>query len=270
MFPRKIWQSMSMLTLIAFGVMLCSSAVEAQGPEDFALRHPLFAGAAKKYGKDWEKNVHPRVQILLNLQRVLRDHALVVGFSDEEPNPKYTKNILILKVIITVTKWDKTDLFSLGIPKKYANGKPVEIVEFKDFPQLADEIVPLDLASRFFGPVAKPFADVYGCTYERPAKGGLRVRNKRLNGAGTLGGAVIGFGWPTNSGWKYMISNAHVLADANGNFPDDQIDQPGAQCGQNAKLGNLGGIWQQGIPDHLKVKTNNVNNPTIQMQQWRI
>lgn len=152
------------------------------------------------------------------------------------------------------------------MPKEY-NGKPLEVEFLKEQIRLADAKPPIDSTRYFFGPVAKPLllgaCDYIGFTRQ----GGLPVTNRRVNpyGYGTLGGAVYGRGWPTNNGWKYLVSDQHVLADANGNQADDIIDQPSTACSgfseSQRRIGYLGGIPGQGIPTHLRVRWNNPGNP---------
>lgn len=128
----------ALIIAVLAGLVLihASMSLEAQS-NDPALRNPMFAGFAQKYGKDWDKQVHPKVRILLDLQRIMGSHALIVGFSDEEPNPQYTNP----KVRIFITQWDGADLFALGIPRVY-NGKPVEIMPMRGFGELNVETVP--------------------------------------------------------------------------------------------------------------------------------
>lgn len=131
MFSRKFWHGILLLTLIAFGAMLSSSVVEAQGPQDPAFFDPSIAAFVKKYGKDWEKFVHPDLRIVIQFQRIVGTHAIIAGYSDEKPNAQYTNP----KFVLRVYQWDGTDLFKLGIPRVY-NGKPVEIVDIKQLPKV--------------------------------------------------------------------------------------------------------------------------------------
>ncbi|MBI5880337.1 MAG: hypothetical protein HZB53_22020 [Chloroflexi bacterium] len=139
------------LVLVLIGAMLTSSLAYAQGPEDFALRHPLFAGIAKKYGKDWEKGLHPDLKTWVKYQRIIGPRALITGFSDQQlneqnPNPKFT---------IFVTKWDKSDLLQSVLPQRHDNGKPIEIFEL-EIPKFAFDSGYAKSTPALFWPTANP------------------------------------------------------------------------------------------------------------------
>lgn len=94
---------------------------------DPALLLPGIAELAKQYPRDWEQQVHPRVLTAVKLQRLVGRHGIVVGYSDQEPNPQYPNP----KFRIIVEKWDGVDLFSTGLPRVY-NQKPVELELYRD------------------------------------------------------------------------------------------------------------------------------------------
>ncbi len=106
------------------GKIACPTPSPAQLLADPVLFHPGLAKAARDYPEDWEQRVHPLVQPVVTWQRVVGFHAIIQGYSDEEPNPSYPNP----KYIIRLGCWDGTDLFELGIPRVY-NGKPVEVIE---------------------------------------------------------------------------------------------------------------------------------------------
>lgn len=196
------------LVALSFGV----AAAAQQPPTDPALRLPYMADLASRYGLGWEQHVDPAVRPMILFQRAVGSHAYVFGWADEQPNPTYTHP----RVIIDVANWDHSDLFALGLPRVYDN-KPVAIHE---------SVVPKAAGI---------------CDFSRPAYGGMPIGNDRLNDGGTLGGEVIGQGWPTNAGWHYIVSDQHVLADTSGGQAGDVISQPpyGFGCAQSQTIGSL-------------------------------
>ncbi len=277
MLSHKFWQRALVFALILMGAMLSSSIVEAQTPEDPVLRHPLFAYFAKINGKDWErKGLHPLLQVWVKYQRIIGTHALITGYSDQlatrdNPNPQFT---------IAVTNWDKTNLFSSGLPRTHDNGKPIEIIDLS-LPKFLWDVPKVNLTAKLFGPMTNPernnlALDQFNCTYERPAQGGLKISNidnpvaPGVYRVGTLGGSVIGQGSPTISGWKYLIGSAHVLLYLGGSGAGNRVFQPGAlpvECDPNTpntQLGSVGGIPGQPIPQNAQLRAAATeNNPNL-------
>jgi hypothetical protein len=94
---------------------------------DPALRNPFFAALAKQYGSTWEKDLHPGLVLWVEWQRIIGTHAIITGYGgiDSEgmlPHPG------VSEIIIAVTEWDGTDLFSAGLPIEY-KGIPIKIIE---------------------------------------------------------------------------------------------------------------------------------------------
>ena len=125
--------------LFAAAVLVATGCMASQPPNpnpssqpigDAALCFPEFAELARQYPADWEERVHPSIRPIIGLQRSIGQHALVVGFADEEPSPTYPNP----NPVVSVAYWDGTDLFSLGVPRTY-NGKPVVIMDRKEPPK---------------------------------------------------------------------------------------------------------------------------------------
>ncbi len=96
------------------------------GPTNPFLSHPALA-TVERERPDWKEHVDAGFNPVVEWQRIVGCHAMMVGFSDEEPNPGYTNP----RVAVHVIRWDKSDLFALVIPRNY-NGKPVVIVDGGD------------------------------------------------------------------------------------------------------------------------------------------
>lgn len=232
------WKPRSLATAVSSGLVaallalvFALTAAQAAQPTDPVLQHPGFAVFAAQHPRDWEQRVHPRVRPIINWQRAVGSHAVILGWADEEGNPRYPNP----RVVIHVGRWDGNDLFALGLPRTY-NGKPVVINDIKDIPRAAA-----------------------WCDKLRPAQGGLAMGNDRVGVAGTLGGAVIGQGWPTNANWKYAVGSQHAMADGAGNQAGDRISQPPAGCQGSEQLGSL-----IDIPAHLRIRYNNPDNSNTQ------
>ena len=206
---------------------------EAQvlGPDAALSRNPLFASFMRRYPADWESRVHPAVKPVVDFQRAVGTSALIFGYADEEPNPRYRSP----RFLIYVGDWDQSDLFAKGLPRT-RNGKPVVIADIK----------------------APPRAAAF-CDKARPVLGGMSISNRRTTGSGTLGGAAYGRGAPTNQGWKYALSAQHVMADEAGNQAGDVILQPAGQCVGNDQIGSL-----IDIPWWLRLRYFNADNPNQQ------
>ncbi len=102
---------------------ILQTPVEAPS-SDPALRNPFFASLAREHGKDWEKDLHPQLRLWLDWQRKIGKHALITGFGVGNPDLASAES----KFVISVTEWDGSDLFELGLPHTY-NGKDVEIIK---------------------------------------------------------------------------------------------------------------------------------------------
>jgi len=228
--------------------------VGAQQPSrDPVLRLIGFDQFIKKYPLDWEKRIHPSIKPMVEFQRMIGERATAVSFADNQANPLNPNP----KARVFIMNWDGSDLFASGVTKIY-NGKPVEIVPVAG-PTRSAARIEVDFATTYFKPLIPSLG--FQCTYNRPASGGWSIGG--FNGNGTLGGAIYGRGWPTNVGWKYLVSNQHVISDPNpnNNPADALVNQPGSGCTQSSQIGNLGGQWGQGIPQHLRVQLNNQDNP---------
>lgn len=86
------------------------------------MRIPGIAVFAAQHPTDWEQRLHPGIRNMVAFQRMIGEHATVIYFSDEEPNPGYTNP----KVLVGVMDWDGADLFTAGVPR-FHGGKPVDI-----------------------------------------------------------------------------------------------------------------------------------------------
>ena len=93
---------------------------------DPALRNPFFARLASQYGSAWEKDVHPSLVRWVAWQRIVGNHAIITGIGgvDEDGTP----HAGLSEIMIAVTEWDGTDLFSFGLPSEY-RGIPIKIVK---------------------------------------------------------------------------------------------------------------------------------------------
>jgi hypothetical protein len=98
---------------------------------DPALRLPGIAELAREHPTDWVQRVAPSIRPMIAWQRIVGSHALILGWSGEQPNATYTHP----RVVIMVGEWDGTDLFALGLPRVY-NGKPVVIEDHKAYPRV--------------------------------------------------------------------------------------------------------------------------------------
>lgn len=119
------------LTVVGLGVLMAIALVgvgafmwlrASQAVNEAAFCNPLFAEAAQQNPNDWEQRIHPTVKPMLDWQRIVDCHAVIIGWGDPEN-----------EVVINVGRWDGTDLFALGLPRVY-NGKPVVIRDVGDFP----------------------------------------------------------------------------------------------------------------------------------------
>jgi len=119
-----------LLLVVSVAAWVGYSAAASPPPSDPILCNPAWVKFVEQYPHDWEQRVHPKLRAVIAWQRLVGCHAVVIGYADEVGNLKYTAP----KVKILIGRWDGTDLFKLGIPRTY-NGKPVEIVDIKDFPQ---------------------------------------------------------------------------------------------------------------------------------------
>jgi len=70
MLTRKAFDGVLLLTVVTWGAILNSSAVEAQTPEDVIAQHPAFAEFVKQYPRDWEQRIHPRLRPIVAIQRI--------------------------------------------------------------------------------------------------------------------------------------------------------------------------------------------------------
>ena len=117
--------AVAILTLAALAAAFSSVTIDAQR-NDLAFRDPVPAAPARERPKDLDQQPDPKVQMFLDMKRLVGTHAVVVGFSDEEPNAQYLEP----KAWLFVTEWDGTDLYALGVPRTY-NGKPLIIKSMK-------------------------------------------------------------------------------------------------------------------------------------------
>gem|GEM_PF-6373946 len=96
---------------------------------DPAFCLPGTAALARQYGARWEQHADPTIRPLIDFQRTVGLHAEVVGWNDEAPNSMYPNP----RVVIMVLHWDGSDLFALGLPRRY-HGKPVVIDAVNEIP----------------------------------------------------------------------------------------------------------------------------------------
>jgi hypothetical protein len=125
----------------AFGSTLVPTPVPIppQASQDSALLNPAFASLFYAYGPDWERNLSAELRQQVNWQRKVGKHAQVTGSGIGNPDFAYPEP----RFIITVTAWDHTDLFDLGIPRT-VDGKDVVILEMGVARQLGHIDKPID------------------------------------------------------------------------------------------------------------------------------
>jgi hypothetical protein len=91
---------------------------------DAAVCLPHMEEWARLHPKDWDKRVPPYFRQIVEWQRAVKHHALIGSWQERTPNEH---DPTPAHVLIRVTRWDGTDLFSLGLPPAY-QGKPVRIL----------------------------------------------------------------------------------------------------------------------------------------------